>query len=184
MNKNIAIDIDGCLTEYPSSFLNWIANEKGSQYKSLEIIKKVLSKKDYQLLKHEYRLSGAKRSIPLLVDAKEVLDNLNKKGFSLWIVTSRPEWEPVSSDTKHWLKRNKIPYEKLIFTKNKKNFFLQQGVKYFRAIIDDDISIIKLLAEKNTTTRLFHFQNHLPELKLKKGIIQVNNWKSIEKQIE
>lgn len=180
MSKYISTDIDGCLSEYPLHFLNWVKNETGVSYPTLESLKTSRSKKDYEILKHGYRTSGVKRNLPIIPYARNVLSSLVKKGFELCVITSRPKWEPVYSDTVFWLGKNNIPYSELYFSKQKMKLLERKGLENFGIIIDDDYELLRKIAKKTKGIKLFHL-NGYNKNRFDKGIYRVNDWISIGK---
>lgn len=178
-SKNIAIvDIDGCLTDYPKVFLSWVSKHRGISFSSLEAMKNSMSRGDYEALKHSYRISGVKRNLPVYPYAKETLEALKRNGMGIWIITSRPKWEPVFSDTKYWLNTNDVPYDELFFVGNKQDFMKQIPEKRIRIIIEDEHDTFEF-ALNNPGVSILYF-NKGQRVVTNKKITVVNNWKEIE----
>lgn len=180
MNSNniVITDIDGCLTDYPKVFLSWVSEYKGISFNSLEALKASMSHDDYEALKYSYRISGVKKSLPVYPNAKETLEMLKRSGMEIWIVTRRPNWEPVVSDTKFWLGKNNLPYDEIFFVANRKDFFkntLDSGV---RVVIDDEYEVLDFVSN-NLNAYTFYFNVEQTAVTNKK-IVVVNNWKEIQ----
>lgn len=178
MDKYVLTDIDGCLTRYPFHFLKWVKKETGVLPLSLVELKASMSKKDYESLKYRYRISGVKRNLPLIHNAKMVLQALVKQGYKLYIYTSRPKWDPVYSDTKYWLAKNNIPYSKLFFLKDKIKLFEKLGRHNFEIIVDDDYELLKKISLELASAKTFYLDEKNGN-KVENGVYKVNSWKSI-----
>lgn len=59
--------------------------------------------------------------MPVYPHAAELTRNLRKAGVEVWICTSRPHLQlgNVDPDTRHWLRRNGIQYDNLLWGENK-----------------------------------------------------------------
>jgi len=140
MERIAIIDIDGVLVDYPNVFLEWVEKNKGILFTDLNEMKNAMSVEKYESIKKEYRDSGIKRVLPIKGNAKEILELLKQQKWKIWVVTSRPDMCPVNVDTKFWLDNN-LPYDKLIFMKNKKKLFdKENGIKL---IIDDNKDFLR-----------------------------------------
>lgn len=175
--RNIVItDIDGCLTDYPAVFLSWLSEFKELSFNSLEELKDSISNDEYEVLKHSYRTSGIKRNLPVFSGAKETLNGLKKKGMIIWIVTTRPGWEPVLSDTKFWLDKNEMCYDELFFVNNKQVFIEQMIDRGIKIAIDDEYEVVEFASNLNINA--LHFNNQNKSINNK--IVVVNNWREIQ----
>lgn len=121
----VALDIDGTLSDYHGHFLRfaegWIGkpmplatdiNPGLPLYRHMRV-----SKGTYRACKLAYRQGGLKRSMPCYEGSSELTRALRKAGAEVWICTSRPylRFESVDGDTRHWLRRNKIQYDGVIW---------------------------------------------------------------------
>lgn len=149
MKKIVMIDIDGCLTDYPQVFLDWVAENEGITYPNIETMKKTLSKERYEEIKTNYRLSGIKRTLPLIDGVKETLELIRQKGWIIWIATRRPH-KHCFYDTKYWLDSNKIPYERLFLVDDKK--LLLNKNRNIKIVVDDDVNFITWINENTNAT--------------------------------
>ncbi len=138
----VVIDIDGCLTDYPQVFLDWVSENKDLRYPSLPEMKKELTKEEYSKIKYEYRTSGIKKRLPINEKAQETIKELKDNRMKIWIITSRPKLDEVINDTKHWLDKN-FQYDKVVFTDNKQDFLKDIQDQGVRVVIDDEIDFLK-----------------------------------------
>lgn len=120
--KIIIVDIDGILTDYPKCFLKWYSHTYYTTlYESIDEMQENMMIEDYNYYKHEYRMSHAKRSLPVnenIVNALKILSD----DYFIWIVTTRPEISPVKEDTIFWLESNDVPFHEISFVTNKSKF--------------------------------------------------------------
>jgi hypothetical protein len=141
MDKLVLVDIDGFLTDYPGCFLKWVSYFKKKEYYSIDEMKDSLSTKEYEDIKEAYRCSGIKRELSLNPFCRELLMICWKMGFIIWIVTTRPEREPIKSDTIYWLNRN-IHYDSVFFVEDKKAFISSIKGYQLMMIMDDELDKI------------------------------------------
>jgi uncharacterized HAD superfamily protein len=180
MRKLAIIDIDGVLCDYPNEvFFKFILNKMNIKFKSKEDIVAKLGTSEYEKLKLEYRLSGVKLNIKPRFDAKESLFKLKENGFEIWIVTSRPKWDPVASHTFLWLTNNNFTFDHLMFIEKKGS--LKLNINYDRCIIiDDDFEGLKDYTNSEEVT-LIHFTNNKKQLS--KNVHTLSSWKEFDKLI-
>lgn len=149
MKSIIFCDLDGCLNFYPKTFLEWVNKHTGIYKKDVNSLKSILTKEKYEKLKYNYRTCGVKRNLPVRKGAINTLKEIKKSDKKIWIVTTRPTFEPVKRDTQYWLKKNKIIYDKLIFQEGeKKKEFIRRLRKRICFIIEDDLNIAIYFAGK------------------------------------
>jgi len=140
MQKPVAIiDIDGILTDYPNCFLYWVSDKYGTMYESIEKMQDSMTIEEYNSIKHEYRISGVKATLPVKEDALRLLELLNDLGYYIWIVSSRPFI--CREDTISFLDLNCIPFNRLTLTPTKRLFIkkIMADGNDVRIIIDDNM---------------------------------------------
>jgi len=166
-DKEIVIfDIDGVLSDYPKTFLNYIASEEGTKidtdlidnldiYKYLEgrvPTEKIKSYKDY------YRKSGMIRSEKVNEGAVELTKLSKGKGYYNIMLTSRPfdTYKNLYLDTFMWLKENGFVFDALI-SDSKKRDKINNIAKTSRikAVIDDDPRIVNGLLGLDSVNRIY-----------------------------
>jgi FMN phosphatase YigB (HAD superfamily) len=152
------IDIDGVLASYPKFFYEWsIKNfypthsiqEFVQLYKSMDLLMR-------EELKKKYRQSGAKADMPLIPGAKELLDCIRRRSsLKIILMTNRPyaDYYRLYPDTLSWLKKNDLPYDGIIWSRDKG----VDALKNFRNIcwaVDDSPENVRLFREARITTVL------------------------------
>jgi len=136
MSKTVMVDIDGVLTDYPGCFLRWVEQFTGINYVNVQVMKSVLGIPAYEIIKEQYRDSGVKRSLPLNQDAFEILVVCKRMDYIILVVTTRPDREPVRTDTMFWLHDKHIPYDNVFFVTDKKEFVKEHTIDI---IMDDEM---------------------------------------------
>ena len=144
----VALDIDGTLGNYHLHFTRFAegwtgrrmpdpANNTGGVplYKWLG-----MAKPTYRQCKLAYRQGGMKRSMPVYPYAAEVVKQLRKQA-EVWICTTRPylRLDNIDPDTRHWLRRNGIQYDGVLFGTHKyRDLRSIVGVENIVAVVDDE----------------------------------------------
>lgn len=181
MTENIIIcDIDGCLNFYPDTFLRWVESHFGIYKKDINSLRAFLGEIEYKMVKFEYRTCGVKRNLAAREGITDTFRTIKKSGKEIWILTTRPTFEPVKGDTEYWLKNNKIIYDKLIFKKKqeKKNYIERQKKKIY-CIIDDDVNDAIYSAEQ-LKIPVFLFGDKQDKQKMSSLITCVKSWQDIK----
>ena len=128
-NPVVALDIDGTLGDFHSHF-TWFAQEwmgrempdPSLNTSGVPLFKWLgMSKPTYRQCKLAYRQGGLKRSMPCYDGASELTRALRKDGAEVWICTTRPylRLDNIDPDTRHWLRRNGIQYDSVLFGEHK-----------------------------------------------------------------
>lgn len=125
----VGIDIDGTLGNYHAHFIRFAEGYTGRTLPDPADINPAmpfrrflgLGERTYRECKLAYRQGGMKRSMPVYEHAAELTRNLRKAGIEVWITTSRPYLQlgNVDPDTRHWLRRNGIQFDYLLWGENK-----------------------------------------------------------------
>jgi len=132
----VVIDIDNVLADYITGICEW-AREWGPKILNLtppltlmfiERLSELRAKGewfnastigigygDWEKVRHGYRTSGAKRTIPVFPGAKPFLDWCRSKGWIILLITSRPvdRYPNIFTDTLTWLTENQLPFDQL-----------------------------------------------------------------------
>lgn len=110
-----SFDTDGVLNDYPAVWLEFIARQTGKNFTSVDMAKIGLSEK-YDQLKHEYRLSDFKYSIPINPEARETIAVLRRRGDCVYISTSRPlaDYPHMRRRSLEWLRNGGIEFDGLL----------------------------------------------------------------------
>jgi hypothetical protein len=117
-------DLDGTLGEYHEHFRQFAEAWLGRSLPDLALWKGDepfwsylgIARQTYRRIKLSYRQGGLKRSMPAYEGAREFSRAVRKR-CQLWICTTRPflQLGEVDGDTRHWLRRNHIGYDNLIW---------------------------------------------------------------------
>lgn len=129
MKPVVALDIDGTLGDYHGHFLRFAAGWLGrampdpaENTDGVPLFRWMgVSKSTYRECKLAYRQGGMKRSMPAYEGASELTRYIRRKGSEVWICTTRPylRLDNIDPDTRHWLRRNGIQYDGVIFGEHK-----------------------------------------------------------------
>jgi len=132
----VAIDIDGTLGDYHTHFLKFAKGWIGRPMPDPEDINPGLplhkfmgtSKATYRKCKLAYRQGGLKRSMPCYYGAKHITEALRRAGAEVWICTTRPylRLDNIDPDTRHWLRRNGIQYDAVLWGEHKYRDLVKQ----------------------------------------------------------
>lgn len=125
----VALDIDGTLGDYHKHFLRfaeeWLGKclpDPSESTGGVPLYKLMgVSRATYRQCKLAYRQGGLKRSMPVYPWAEILTWHIRKKGCQVWICTTRPylRLDNIDPDTRHWLRRNGIQYDGVLFGDHK-----------------------------------------------------------------
>lgn len=145
----ISLDIDGVLGDY-HGHLFWFAERYfGHSMPQPETIdvndflwkRMNVTEMQYRDMKTAYRQGGLKRFMPMTPGASVLTFALSHYGAEVWICSSRPHQSPIVSDTRHWLKRNLVNFDNIIFSPNKYQALAEQASDLGQeviAVVDDE----------------------------------------------
>lgn len=124
----VALDIDGTLADYHGALFKfagefWNRTMCGDGYEGNCHLHEYMdvSREEYRVMKLAFRQGGQKRMMPVIEGAQELAKELHNAGAEIWITTTRP-WQRFDStdpDTRHWLDRNGIYWDHLLFDDDK-----------------------------------------------------------------
>ena len=171
--KIISFDIDGILNNYPKCFVEYVNFLKKKKFKSIEILKKNLDKKNYQAIKDRYRRFNYKYNLKIENKLVNTINLISKK-YQILIISSRPfhKYKRMYRRTFLWIKKNNIKNFKLFY--KKKNIIT--NYKVFLHIDDREADINKIY---NNQTQFFLISTEVK--KRRKNIILVKKNKLITK---
>lgn len=125
----VALDIDGTLGDYHGHFTRfaeqWVGRRMPDPTQNTDGVPLYkwlgMSKATYRQCKLAYRQGGLKRSMPCYDGSAEVVRHIRRRGAEVWICTTRPylRLDTIDPDTRHWLRRNKIQYDGVLFGEHK-----------------------------------------------------------------
>lgn len=144
----VALDIDGTLGDYHAHFLWFASHWLGVPLPDSKTINPGLPlhkfmgipKRVYRECKLAYRQGGLKRWMPVYEGAGELTRAIRNQGAEVWITTTRPylRLDNIDPDTRHWLERNKIEYDAVLFGEDKYSELTRQvEANRVVAVVDD-----------------------------------------------
>ena len=136
-HPSLFIDLDGVISKYPESFLQWIKRE----YPNISLISKRENPILWEEMKNKYRTDGGKQEAIVVPGVKQFLQSLRSKGWQIVIFTYRPIhlFKSIEYDTLFWLQKSKIPFDKIVWAIMEKSFYLSSGALDCDVFIDDDV---------------------------------------------
>lgn len=153
----VALDIDGTLADYHGWFTQfaemWTGKAMPDPHDNTGGLKfhqwLGISKSTYRACKLAYRRGGLKRGMPCYAGASELTRHIRKRGAEVWICTTRPylQLENIDGDTRHWLRRNRIQYDGLLFGHNKYRDLVKFVGRERVLFVVDDLPPLVLQAE-------------------------------------
>lgn len=163
--KSAIIDIDGVLCDYRTGFLDWLSGNRSDLSDYIVKLKSdeyhyIITRKDFNLsikewqdIKHGFRISGAKEYLPVYPDAKDFMKGLKDNGISTVLLTSRPidRYPNLYGDTVSWLNRNGLPHDVVWWAYDKADKALEKLSNPVFAV-DDDPSHINKFADAGIQT--------------------------------
>ena len=147
----VALDIDGTLGDFHGHFIKFINNYLGHSgngqfyygHNPMHEWFEFRYKEPYEVwrdIKLAYRQGGQKRTMPALPWASMLAQNVRDLDVELWITTTRPylRLDSIDPDTRHWLERNDIMYDYLMYDDHKYHQLMEQvGGERVVAVFDD-----------------------------------------------
>lgn len=121
-----------------------------------------VSKSTYRQIKLAYRQGGMKRSMPCFDGASELTRGLRRSGAEVWICTTRPylRLDGIDPDTRHWLRRNRIQYDGLLYGERKYHDLVRSVDKSRVLCVLDDLDEMCQQARKCGLTPIMLDQPH------------------------
>src|SRR5262245_56185367 len=131
----LAVDIDGTLGDYHAHWFafaeDWLGeagHERAQTYQGdISMADHMgIDKRTYRMIKLAYRQGGMKRSMPRFPGARELLLWLGVENVEIWLTTTRPYLQigNIDEDTREWLRRNRLPYDHILYDEDKYNALL------------------------------------------------------------
>lgn len=183
MNQETCIiDIDGVLNYYPDTYIDFVNEQLGTEYRSLHEVKEAVTYKRYKELKYQYRASGYKEDLLVRYWGKEMLQYIKSKGYYIIILTARPvdEVNSLVMQTTNWLKKNKLEYDYLTFEKDKDLEILVK-FKNIKFAIDDNRALANKIAKQGY--KVFLINNQYNEGSVEKEVVRISTLNEIKKHI-
>jgi FMN phosphatase YigB (HAD superfamily) len=149
----VALDLDGSLGDYHGHFTRFAAQWTGRELPDPADINPGepfhkhlgMAKATYRQCKLAYRQGGMKRSMPVYDGAADMIRDFRHAGAKVWICTTRPylRLDNIDPDTRHWLRRNHIQYDGMLYGPNKyRDLVKVVGAENVVAVLDDLESLV------------------------------------------
>lgn len=137
------LDIDGVLAQYPGPMIEFINRETGGDAKTKEEVIRKYGLLVYEELKEKYRISGAKRTLPLVPGAKAFLEYLRSRGYPIVLVSARPydKYLNILGDTLAWTKYHGLTFDAIYFDPEK-TVRIAKRFPRARLFVDDSVSFV------------------------------------------
>lgn len=176
IKNSVIVDIDGCVNHYPNPLKMWAEVLLNlDQPESKQAIKK---KNDFDLIKKTYRKSKILQYLLPREGIKDVFQKIKKSGCSITLLTARnPRKNPyIKKITVSWLGKYKIPFDSIVFTKNKYVYIKQNENRIIMVVEDEPESLNSF---EKLKTKIVVFKNDLNENILHSRFHRVSSWEEI-----
>ena len=137
--KICALDLDDVLCEWEIPYVEYYNEKCKTSYKTYSEIKDNENTIKQLNVKHEWRISGEKRYLPVISGASQFTKELKKLNYRIVIITSRPYkiYSRMFGDTIFWLKNNKIVYDDIYFD-DQKHLTILKKFPNLEFVVDDN----------------------------------------------
>jgi len=159
----VLVDIDNVLADYITGICQWARSHADIMDLPLAELDRVVERlkvlqasktwvtassvdvpyKQWQRVKHHFRVNGGKRDLPVFNDARPFLDWCRRNKWLIVLITSRPivDYPNLFSDTLTWLTNNNLPFD-YVWWAMEKGDRLEEAHVAFRSrvlfAVDDD----------------------------------------------
>jgi len=171
----VVLDLDNVLCDYVQGFCDWCAVHRPGIV-SAETLDRVRASRewlsaetmglDYQTwaaLKHEFRVSGGKRTLPLMPGAKDFVDWCRERHWAVVVLTSRPidRYPSLYADTVDWVARHHLVVDFIWWGTNKRSKLLEREgtaktLSHVQFVVDDDPEFVEQYASLKLRTYWLH----------------------------
>jgi len=117
----VVFDLDGVLNSYPVEWIEYVNQNLGTEYKTLDSLKTSVLPETYYKLKETFREEGGHLNFKSIPEIMELIELLRLKEIKIVILSSRPVWryKRYYADTLTWLKKNKISFDAILWDREK-----------------------------------------------------------------
>ena len=159
----VIVDIDNVVCDYITGICNWLMII--AEFDDHIDVDKVEHVRDnglwvnadslgmddakWKRLKHEFRITQRKRTLPVLPDAVSALTSLRNTGLQIVLLTSRPidRYPNLYTDTLLWLQANHVPFDFILWGHDKAERLLESSLRQHVVFtVDDDLQYAKQFA--------------------------------------
>lgn len=170
----IGIDIDGVIADFVGSFLPKLNKYCKCKFRDIidydfeKNINVNISAATIKKLWREVEKKKIYRELRLIKGSIEALNKLAKSN-TIILITNRKKVN--QKDTVLWLKRHKIPFEKLVVADSRREKIFE--MKKCDIVLEDSLEIARILGALGKTVLLFDY----PWNSMNKNIIRIEDWK-------
>jgi hypothetical protein len=170
----VVVDIDNVLCDYVTGLGQWLLRHTLSEDPIAPRVRALMATGGYinaaslgipeerwQAMKHSFRVSGAKRTLPVFPDAKPFLERCAAVGLRIVLLTSRPvdTYQNIYTDTILWLNDNQLPFDFVWWAASDKaeRILQMEGLreKIFAAV-DDEARFVDQMCAAGISTFWLH----------------------------
>lgn len=141
--KIAAVDLDGVLAQYPEHWLEYL-NKSTSIDVALKDFSLVygttsISRSLYSSLKDRYRRSGQELRVTPMPGAKEFLETLRNRGYTIVILSARPtsRYKRLYGDSIYWLRMHALAYNHIVWDQMKEERIIKE-LPIVEFVVEDD----------------------------------------------
>ncbi len=154
----VIVDIDGVLADYRMGLLQWVHRNYEDYVNICEQHMKVtdtwineeamgVTYQEWLDVLEKFRMSGGKQFLPVNEGAGLLLNLFKQKELFIVLLTSRPIdiYHTIYRDTIVWLRENSLPYNLLLWSKDKAEMCYKMGLTKDRVLfaIDDELKHVE-----------------------------------------
>ena len=192
LDTKVAIfDIDGCIADYPGAYEKYLENIKGlkpvietrTSYYFYE--RYGITKQQEEIYHSEFIESGGFLDLEFYSESLGVINKLIKNGIKIVLLTARPSWihKRIFGDTFKWLLSHHIPYDLLLWDKDKADATVKHvfPAKILFMVEDRDKHAIEM-AHIGVPVMLLD-KEYNQSLKDTENVERVKNWMEINNRV-
>jgi hypothetical protein len=161
VGPSVVIDIDNVLADYIEGFCHFM--ERVGEGDRAEYIRRIrpyriqeeIPSDLWKRLKHQFRVEGWKRYLPVMPGAKEFLTWCRNQGYYVVLLTSRPidRYPNLYMDTLYWLNTAGLPFDTVWWTQHKGEALSERlDLSDVQFAVDDDFEFVTQFKDKGVRT--------------------------------
>lgn len=157
------VDIDNVLADYITGLCDWIlCTPAWRRAVDMDAVHEILAtrrwinadalditQEQWKRLKHDFRTSGGKRTLPVFPEARGFLERCRAEELQIVLLTSRPidRYPNLYTDTLNWLIANHLPFDFIWWSHDKAERVLEGNLReHVRFAVDDDLAYVRQLS--------------------------------------
>lgn len=166
---SVLIDIDNVLADYIGGFIGWLMTTGrigAKEYKRLMDARPSyltpsllnVSHKEYEDLKHLFRISTMHRYLHTMPGANTLMESIQDMGLQIILLTSRPihRYPNLYGDTLQWLELRALPYDFVWWAQDKGEEVVNRlPTDMIQFAVDDEYQFVDQLRSRDILTFWF-----------------------------